>query len=458
MKNKKYLLWQLLPFIFILLSLFATGFFYRQHLQASSKQFNDDFTRQNMRELSIQDSFALITRLNNISGALNWVCIEAVNSGTPFYTQKKGDCEEHFWQSKTRILSSSEQYYIDLTLRLPATLEILIIFFTFIQLSLLIFFVVLIKALMKSRIEGAKKLEELAYRVAHDLRSPLVVIDDAIANQNMSLIQSANIRIKEIANDLLKERKTEKITQDLGVIISEIRAEKIIEHKNKSPEIIVDVLQSFVPPIPASEFKRILSNLINNALEATPHPKIKIYSEIKNDHFLLFIQDNGPGIPKNILNSLGKKQITSKESGNGLGLYSALKIMKEHKGDLAVKSEDGVGTTIELLLPYKTRSCVLVDDDALVRLTWETRAKKAGITLKTYPSVNDLLKVANHIEKDTIIYLDYEIKGSNLSGLELVEKLHKLGFKELYLTTGHNPKLIPNKSFIKGVLGKKPAF
>lgn len=132
--------------------------------------------------------------------------------------------------------------------------------------------------------------------------------------------------------------------------------------------------------------------------------------------------------------------------------------MKEHKSDLIIHSENEVGTTIELIFPFKAKDCVLVDDDALICLTWETRAKKAGIMMSTFSSAGDFIKAVNSFNKDTSIYLDYEIKGSELSGLDLAKKLNQMGYKELFLTTGHNPEQIPSAPFIKKILSKKPPF
>jgi signal transduction histidine kinase len=102
--------------------------------------------------------------------------------------------------------------------------------------------------------------------------------------------------------------------------------------------------------IPSEELKTLLSNLINNSIEASA-TKITIYVQ-KNQ---LLIQDDGKGIPNEICQRLlseplsyGKGALTN-GSGNGIGLYSAYHTLKSVGGDLILKSEENVGTSITLV-------------------------------------------------------------------------------------------------------------
>ena len=70
---------------------------------------------------------------------------------------------------------------------------------------------------------------------------------------------------------------------------------------------------------------------------------------------LIEIEDNGPGIPKKILNRLFEPFATSKKKGEGtgLGLSVCHGIILNHGGEIKVKTEEGKGTTWLIYLPKK---------------------------------------------------------------------------------------------------------
>ncbi|WP_286676688.1 ATP-binding protein [Cytobacillus solani] len=63
----------------------------------------------------------------------------------------------------------------------------------------------------------------------------------------------------------------------------------------------------------------------------------------------MYVADEGPGIPKEILNSLGQPFFTTKEEG--LGLLICEKIIEDHNGKIIVESEMGKGTIVILRIP-----------------------------------------------------------------------------------------------------------
>ena len=65
------------------------------------------------------------------------------------------------------------------------------------------------------------------------------------------------------------------------------------------------------------------------------------------------ISDNGPGIPKENLQKIFLPFFSSKEygKGTGLGLSIAKRIIRQHGGDITVKSQVGKGTTFLITLP-----------------------------------------------------------------------------------------------------------
>tara|TARA_R110001599_G_scaffold192674_1_gene388227 strand:+ start:2292 stop:4439 length:2148 start_codon:yes stop_codon:yes gene_type:complete len=108
--------------------------------------------------------------------------------------------------------------------------------------------------------------------------------------------------------------------------------------------------------------KQILTNLIRNALEALPkadNGNIKISTNALinvngQDFAELCIEDNGPGIPADILKDLFKPVVSTKGNGHsGLGLSITKNLVKDAKGTISCRSSDN-GTVFQILFPKES--------------------------------------------------------------------------------------------------------
>jgi len=111
-----------------------------------------------------------------------------------------------------------------------------------------------------------------------------------------------------------------------------------------------------VPPVKckAYQIKRVFMNLFVNscqAMEKNAEKKIVVRSWLDNDRVWFSIQDNGPGIPKEIQPRIFDELFTTKQEGTGLGLFLAKQIIDAHKGTIEVSSEIGKGTEFLISLP-----------------------------------------------------------------------------------------------------------
>jgi hypothetical protein len=100
---------------------------------------------------------------------------------------------------------------------------------------------------------------------------------------------------------------------------------------------------------------------------------------------------------------------------------------------------------------------LLLDDDALTRMTWEMTAKAKGIKLAAFSNPNEFLAAAAGVPKDTAIYLDCELSGG-VRGEAVAKDLHSQGFTNLSLATGHPPDTLPSMPWIRQVVGKEPPW
>jgi len=132
----------------------------------------------------------------------------------------------------------------------------------------------------------------------------------------------------------------------------------IMQHKLKKG---VTVKREYSPDLPrieayASELNQVWTNIIDNAADAmNGKGEIILRTYTEDNHVVVEITDNGPGIPENIQARIYEPFFTTKPpgSGTGLGLHISHDIIaNHHRGQLLVKSKPGE-TTFKAILPVR---------------------------------------------------------------------------------------------------------
>jgi signal transduction histidine kinase len=112
-----------------------------------------------------------------------------------------------------------------------------------------------------------------------------------------------------------------------------------------------------------SQINQVFLNIITNAVHAMPADRpepgvITLRTAREGDDMVrIEIQDNGSGIPANVLPKIFDPFYTTKPigKGTGMGLSISFKIIQEHGGKILVDTEPGVGTVFSILLPLRPR-------------------------------------------------------------------------------------------------------
>ena len=301
---------------------------------------------------------------------------------------------------------------------------------------------------------------KIATQVAHDIRSPLTAISIAVSdiasipeNQRI-IIKSASQRINDIANSLLSQyvnTNTEKqndfindtVSSELIYFVLEnIVAEKNYEYRGKPFNIILDEYENTYAcfsNINLGAFKRILSNLINNSIEALNSDGVVSIRLICNSQFVeITIEDNGCGIAPDILPKITHDGFShGKKKGTGCGLFHAKQYIEKISGSLTVSSEVGVGTKVAVKLLrseppkwfcenipiYHNAHIVILDDDPSIHAAWaEKFSCFLNVTFSHFITAADL--IAQSPLKATLYLVDYELLAEHKNGLEVIEYLH----------------------------------
>src|SRR5699024_996011 len=205
---------------------------------------------------------------------------------------------------------------------------------------------------------------QLAASVVHEIRNPLTSIKGFV-----QLLQSG-IEAQPAYFDIMIEEieKMEAMTTELLFISRPLTEKKKLESINDMVEETLILLQTQTEKINIdlqfikneditmycnrSQMKQILINLIKNAIEAIQKDgEILIQSHIiKNDN-CIYVSDDGPGIPDDVIDKLDQPFFTTKEEGTGLGLMITKELWSLHNGTLVIKANQTAGSTFRLILP-----------------------------------------------------------------------------------------------------------
>ncbi|MGE0631453.1 MAG: sensor histidine kinase [Pseudobdellovibrionaceae bacterium] len=219
----------------------------------------------------------------------------------------------------------------------------------------------------------AKAALDIARQVAHDIRSPIVSLQIALnAAQTQidpkikNVLNNSAQRISDIADDVINQHispfqdvgsKTsiQKFPMSVDLALSEMIAEKIVMCK-QMPSVSINAA-TFTDDVfiemRVSDFKRIISNLVDNSIQAlSGNGKVDISCASAQNQCCITILDNGIGIPESQLKIvLEKGGSFGKPSGKGLGLQWAKRTVEQHNGKLLISSKEGVGTEVKIFLP-----------------------------------------------------------------------------------------------------------
>jgi signal transduction histidine kinase len=104
------------------------------------------------------------------------------------------------------------------------------------------------------------------------------------------------------------------------------------------------------------QLQQVILNLVINAMQAMPDGgeiKVEITRETHRDGdtAAILITDTGTGIPKSLRQSIFDSFLSGRSDGSGLGLAIAKRILKSHRGDIALVDSSRRGTTVRFWLP-----------------------------------------------------------------------------------------------------------
>jgi signal transduction histidine kinase len=168
------------------------------------------------------------------------------------------------------------------------------------------------------------------------------------------------VRVRKIVQDL-KDFSHVDATQEWQFADLNQGIESTLNIVNNEVKYKADVVRE-LQPLPevqcmASQINQVVMNLVVNAAHAIGEQrgKIVVRTAQRGQDVVLEVQDNGSGIPKDVLPRIFDPFFTTKPvgKGTGLGLSLSYGIVQKHHGRIEVDSELGQGTTFRVILPLK---------------------------------------------------------------------------------------------------------
>lgn len=222
------------------------------------------------------------------------------------------------------------------------------------------------------------ELEQFAYTVSHDLRSPLITVrgcaemlrDDLErkgkeeVERDLEYIETAAAKMNCLLNDTLQLSRIGRFVNppedvSFGELVRD--ALRLIAGELESSGVEVSVSEDF-PGVHVDRMRivELLVNLIGNSIKyrgEQPHPKIEIGYRRNDGETTFFVKDNGVGIAQSQRDKVFGLfyQVNKDNKGTGAGLAIVKKIVEAHEGCIRIKSEEGEGCTVYFTLPVVKR-------------------------------------------------------------------------------------------------------
>jgi signal transduction histidine kinase len=461
--------YRIYPVVILVFLVFLSLSYIRFALSQSSRQFGAEFEKQNYLELSSGDIFSLTTRLNSLSTSVPWVCITASQNSKVFFSQQRGDCSKGLVREVILVSSSSNAAIsIKFVLTLSREFKESALMFLILQILTSTFLIYASRQVQIEKNRAAINISHIAKQLSHDIRSPLAALEmissdlNELGEEKRLIIRNAIARIRDIANSLVKTEK--KLTESsnhevvrkfentlLTSLVDIIVTEKRLQYRD-AVGVHIEFLQTYdsyglFSEIFPNEFKRALSNILSNGVEALTNGVGTVAVSLSSSEKNIFIKvsDNGKGIPLEQIPKLGQRGVSlGKKEGTGLGLSHAIETVKGFLGHIEIKSVQDVGTEVVITLPRKSPPkwfvpkvrisqnmiVIVFDDDQAIHDIWDQRFRlmcsEYNLKLVHFSSGRDLRRYYStefDLLENALFLMDYEILGTSETGLSLIQDL-----------------------------------
>lgn len=186
-------------------------------------------------------------------------------------------------------------------------------------------------------IDGEKAFESLIHNIKKEIERVSMFAESFLQYGRPLELNLQRTDIVRLIEDILELVQAKALQEKIEIV----RELELLPELNIDPEFI----------------KTCFYNVILNAFQAMPEGGRLTVRTIKKDTKIsVSVEDTGKGIPNDMASKIFDPFFTTKIGGLGIGLALTKRVIEEHKGKVAFKSEEGKGSTVVISLPLEKES------------------------------------------------------------------------------------------------------
>ena len=311
-------------------------------------------------------------------------------------------------------------------------------------------------------------LGEMASRTVHDIKGALrnirtiANLSKAIEPSQKEIIEKSLDKVTKISQGLLESTRTaysdEQNKQERLNVADQLKS--IVEGKEIQFVNLArfEIHHSPFPAVVVSDplqFERSISNLIDNAVEASPVNCVISINVSSDDDFVeIVIQDSGKGISPENLRNIGKKGFThGKAKGTGIGVFYAKKFVEELGGKFQVESKVGKGTKVRMRFQNSigrislrpNEQFLMLEDQTYIQLAAQSKLDSFGLQKDQYQIFSTPRQLETWLSTNNSpfrLYSDHFLENVNETGVEVIKRLGIADRSVLFTSAFDDPKVI----------------
>lgn len=223
------------------------------------------------------------------------------------------------------------------------------------------------KRLIEALEQSNRELDTIAYTISQDFKSPLVKLSQnlnsieqdpktILSPDSLSILQQSDKSINSMQMmiaDLLDFARM-RVSHDYPETMQLKELTHILAAHIAWPDSFELDVQEIEVSLPKIPFATVLANLLSNSFHHHHRDKGKttVLLTEHQEHYILRVIDNGPGIPKHLQNTVFNMFTTQDHNKrHGIGLATVQRIVEHHKGTIEIISDGLSGTEIKVCWP-----------------------------------------------------------------------------------------------------------